>query len=197
MDRRQFLSLSALTCCSTASNAYAVTESNANRICDFDIAFITDVHIEQGQVAVGKFAKTISEINSLKSAFVWDMGDMSLYPDSGPAYINCVKQFTMPLYACPGNHDVGLNDTNPRRLFNSYFGPAYYSFDFGGVHFITLDANMVVARQGKNTVDACLDPSHHLRRAYPNRFNLYQTTRRGEFSERFLHCTAVQQRTRR
>ena len=63
MDRRQFLSLSALTCCSAASNAYAVTKSDAKRICDFDIAFITDVHIEQGQVAVGKFAKTIAEIN--------------------------------------------------------------------------------------------------------------------------------------
>lgn len=159
MDRRQFLSLSALTCYGAASHAYDVTESNANRICDFDIAFITDVHIEKGQVAIGKFGKTIAEINSLKPAFVWDMGDMSLYPDSGPAYINCVKQLNMPLYACPGNHDMGLNDTDPRELFNSHFGPAYYSFDFGGVHFITLDANMIVDRQGKNTVDACLDPT--------------------------------------
>lgn len=159
MNRRQFLSLSALTCLGATPNARAVGESNAKHISDFDIAFITDVHIEKGQVAILKFGKTISEINSLRPAFVWDMGDMSLYPDSGPAYINCVKQLTMPLHTCPGNHDVGLNDANPRKLFNSHFGPTYYSFDFGGVHFITLDANMVVGRQGKNTVDACLDPT--------------------------------------
>ncbi|MBW7992338.1 MAG: hypothetical protein FVQ84_20310, partial [Planctomycetes bacterium] len=42
-------------------------------------------------------------------------------------------------------------------FFNDFFGPTYYSFDFGGVHFITLDGNTVVHRQGKNTIDACLD----------------------------------------
>jgi hypothetical protein len=51
-----------------------------------------------------------------------------------------------------------LNDANPRRLFNDCFGPSYYSFDYGGVHFVTLDANTVVPREGKNTIDACLDP---------------------------------------
>ena len=124
---------------------------------DFDIAFITDVHIERGKIAVSKFSETISEINSRKPAFVWDMGDMSLYPSSGKAYLDCVRKLHMPLYACPGNHDIALNDTNPRRLFNDCFRRPYYSFDFGGVHFITLDGNTVVQRQGKNTIDACLD----------------------------------------
>jgi 3',5'-cyclic AMP phosphodiesterase CpdA len=86
------------------------------------------------------------------------MGDMSLYPNSGKAYLDCAKQFQMPLCACPGNHDIALHDANPRKLFNDCFGRAYYSFDFGGVHFITLDGNTVVRRQAKSTIDACIDP---------------------------------------
>ena len=158
MDRRQFLSLSAMACLGAARGTSAATGLNARDVRDFDIAFITDVHIERGKIAVSKFTKTIAEINSRKPTFVWDMGDMSLYPESGKAYLDCVKQFQMPLHACPGNHDIAMYDTNPRKLFNNCFGPAYHSFDFGGVHFITLDSNTVVHRQGKNTIDACLDP---------------------------------------
>ncbi len=158
IGRREFLSLSAMACLGATRDTSAVTRSNTRDVCDFNIAFITDVHIERGKLAASKFSRTIAEINSLKPAFVWDMGDMSLYPNSGKAYLDCIKQLQMPLHACPGNHDIALNDTNPRRLFNECFGPTYYSFDFGGVHFITLDGNTVVNRQGKNTIDACLDP---------------------------------------
>jgi len=158
MNRRQFLSYSALAYLGVAINTAAASEPVARDTRDFDVAFITDVHIERGKVAVSKFSKTIAEINSLRPAFVWDMGDMSLYPNAGRAYLDCAGQFQTPYRACPGNHDIALNDANPRRLFNDSFGPAYYSFDYGGVHFITLDGNKVVERQGKNTIDACIDP---------------------------------------
>ena len=158
MDRRQFLSLSAMACLGATSNTSDIDGPNTQDIHGFDFAFITDVHIERGKLAASKFSRTIAEINSLKPAFVWDMGDMSLYHNSGKAYFDCIKQLKMPLHTCPGNHDIALNDKNPRKLFNDCFGPAYYSFDFGSVHFITLDGNTVVNRQGKNTIDACLDP---------------------------------------
>lgn len=158
MDRRQFLSLSAAAWLGAARGTPAIPAIDMRDVRDFDIAFITDVHIERGKIAISKFSETIAEINSLKPAFVWDMGDMSLYPNSGKAYRDCAKRFQIPLRACPGNHDIALNDGNPRKLFADCFGPAYYSFDFGGVHFITLDGNTVVERQGKNTIDACLDP---------------------------------------
>jgi len=157
IGRREFLSLSAMVCLGVTGSTSADTRPNTRDISDFDIVFITDVHIERGKLAAFKFSRTIDEINSLKPAFVWDMGDMSLYPSSGKAYLDCIKQLQMPLHACPGNHDIALNDTNPRKLFNDCFGRTYYSFDFGGVHFITLDGNSVVQRQGKNTIDACLD----------------------------------------
>jgi hypothetical protein len=157
MNRRDFLSFSAMTYLAAAGGTSKAAGADPRDTRDFDIAFITDVHIEKGELAVAKFKRTIFEINALKPDFVWDMGDMSLYPNSGKAYLDCIKQFRMPFWACPGNHDIALYDANPRKLFNDCFGPAYYSFDFGGVHFITLDANTVVERQGKNTIDACLD----------------------------------------
>ena len=85
MDRRQFLSLSAMTCLGATRNTSAITGPNTRDVRDFDFAFITDVHIERGKLAASKFSRTIAEINSLKPAFVWDMGDMSLYPNSGKA----------------------------------------------------------------------------------------------------------------
>jgi len=147
-----------MTCVGAGCSLSARPKPSTQGARDFDIAFITDVHIEKGPIAVAKFKRSLAEINALQPAFVWDMGDMSLYPNSSQAYLDCAKQLQMPLHACPGNHDIALDDPNPRRLFNDAFGPTYYSFDLGGVHFITLDANIVVQRQGKNTVDACLDP---------------------------------------
>jgi len=47
MNRRQFLSLSAMACLGATRNTSAVTGPNTRDIRDFDIAFITDVHIEQ------------------------------------------------------------------------------------------------------------------------------------------------------
>lgn len=157
IDRRRFLSLSALTCLGAGCGPLPDVRPGEREARDFDFVFMTDVHIERGEPAVAKFSRTLAEINALQPAFVWDMGDMSLYPDSAEAYLNCIKQLDSPLHACPGNHDMALDDGSPRKLFNDCFGPAYYSFDFGGVHFVSLDSNAVVERQGKNTIDACLD----------------------------------------
>ena len=126
---------------------------------DFDIAVIADVHIEKREHAIPRFQATIAEINALAPALVWDLGDMSVYPDAGPVYTDCTRALAMPLRACPGNHDVGLYDADPRALFSGFFGPTYYSFDWGGVHCVTLDGNTVVEREGKNTVDACINGS--------------------------------------
>jgi hypothetical protein len=117
MDQRQFLSLSAMVCPGATCNISAVTRVNTRDLRDFDFAFITDVHIEQGKLATSKFSRTIAEINSLKPVFVWDMGDMSLYPNSGKVYLDCIKQLQMPLHACPGNHDITLANASAHHEF--------------------------------------------------------------------------------
>jgi hypothetical protein len=48
----------------------------------------------------------------------------------------------IPWYNVIGNHDINYearNDKQSDETFERVFGPAYYSFDYGNVHFIVLD----------------------------------------------------------
>lgn len=48
----------------------------------------------------------------------------------------------IPWYNVIGNHDINYEaetDSESDETFHRYFGPQYYSFDYGAVHFIVLD----------------------------------------------------------
>lgn len=48
----------------------------------------------------------------------------------------------IPWYNVIGNHDLNFEaetDSESDETFHRYFGPQYYSFDYGAVHFIVLD----------------------------------------------------------
>jgi len=48
----------------------------------------------------------------------------------------------IPWYNVLGNHDINLDapsDLHSDETFESFYGPNYYSFDFGPVHFLALD----------------------------------------------------------
>ena len=48
----------------------------------------------------------------------------------------------LPWYNVLGNHDINLDataDSVSDETFESHFGPSYYSFDYGPVHFMALD----------------------------------------------------------
>ncbi len=48
----------------------------------------------------------------------------------------------IPFYNAPGNHDIdheSPDDEHCDETFESIYGPPYYSFDYGPVHFIMLD----------------------------------------------------------
>ena len=48
----------------------------------------------------------------------------------------------IPWYNVIGNHDINYDAQNDRlsdETFERFFGPAYYSFDYGPVHFLVLD----------------------------------------------------------
>ena len=58
--------------------------------------------------------------------------------------------FPVPLWVVPGNHEnfgierdqSGVSEDNPlygKAMYRRILGPTYYSFDYGGVHFIALD----------------------------------------------------------
>ncbi len=63
--------------------------------------------------------------------------DLTLYPE----YERGVRDMGMPFFQVVGNHDLdfGPTDDGSVRTFCRHFGPNYYSFDRGEVHYIVLD----------------------------------------------------------
>jgi 3',5'-cyclic AMP phosphodiesterase CpdA len=64
--------------------------------------------------------------------------DLSLYPE----YERAVRGMGAPFFQVVGNHDLNFDtggDGQSTRTFESRFGPPYYSFDRGQVHYVVLD----------------------------------------------------------
>lgn len=64
--------------------------------------------------------------------------DLTLYPE----YERAVARLGVPFFQCVGNHDLdfdGGSDEASTVTFGRHFGPRYYSFDRGEVHYVVLD----------------------------------------------------------
>lgn len=68
---------------------------------------------------------------------MWD--DLSLLP----AYERALADLDLPAFSVVGNHDLDMQgvrtDGASTRTFERFFGPTYYSFDRGEVHYVVLD----------------------------------------------------------
>ena len=123
----------------------------------FTFVQASDTHISEQNVERTRRLKAM--VDSLKPAFVIITGDLirdALRVPEAEArgYYELLTRelatFTVPVFTVPGNHDifgierhlslVGRN--NPvygKRLHRTVRGPNYYSFNFGGLHFMGLD----------------------------------------------------------
>jgi Icc protein len=113
----------------------------------FSFVQISDSHIgfarPENPDVLGTFAKTIATINALpqQPAFVVHTGDVTHL--SKPAQFDAAKQvlstLKAPLIVLPGEHDV---IGSPRGFFDAFARPeapnGWFSFDQGGVHFLSL-----------------------------------------------------------
>jgi hypothetical protein len=67
---------------------------------------------------------------------VWD--EHKLYPE----YDKAVAKMGIPFFQCLGNHDMDYNlggDETSDKTFHQTYGPTYYSFNRGNVHYIVMD----------------------------------------------------------
>ena len=125
----------------------------------FTFVQMTDVHLDTNSLS--SFAQTVREIMGISPAFVVNTGDIvnigngvtiskTQADEWFGAYQRVVTGFNMPVYNALGNHDVA--DINLERVpgaepgcskdaYRGYFGPTYYSFDWGQYHCIVLDPN--------------------------------------------------------
>ena len=124
---------------------------------DFSFIHITDFHIgdprgflESIRETIGykSIKRCISEINLIHPDFVIISGDLvfgQLYPfEYKIEYEKCydmIQLFDVPTFLVPGNHDgyrrIGEDGL---KIWNEYFGPHYYSFDYGNYHFIGINS---------------------------------------------------------
>jgi hypothetical protein len=132
---------------------------------EFVFVQITDIHIDTEQDHIAIFEQAIDEINDIAPAFVIATGDLVLRGDEVTVsqarewfdtYATLIQDFEMPIYNVIGNHDVvGIHceqaaQTEPgynEEMYRGYFGPTYYSFDWGQYHFLVLDPNDLVDGQ--------------------------------------------------
>lgn len=71
-----------------------------------------------------------------KAAFIIHTGDIC-YENGLKAHIRLMNTANMncPVFYCVGNHDLVKGEYG-EALFESIYGPSYYSFDVGSVHYI-------------------------------------------------------------
>ncbi len=85
----------------------------------------------------------VAELVGSDAAFGITVGDI-MFDDLAliPRYNRIIAQIGIPWYNVPGNHELNFLSPNDRyslETFRRYYGPTYYSFDYGDVHFIVLD----------------------------------------------------------
>ena len=163
MNRRRFLSLSALTAGALATGAAshiarAATAAAPEAPGSFDYIFLTDTHLEPELSAADGCAMAFRKAASLHADFAIQGGDHvfdALAVDRKRAdslfdlYAHTEQALGLKVHHAIGNHDHfgifaknGIETSSSgygKQMFQERIGPTYYSFDHKGYHFIVLD----------------------------------------------------------
>jgi Calcineurin-like phosphoesterase/N terminal of Calcineurin-like phosphoesterase len=118
----------------------------------------SDTHISEK--TMDRMQKFRSIVDSVKPDFVIITGDLvkdalRVPEKEARGYYELFRQeigkLTTPVWCIPGNHEIFgierhlslVSTQNPlygRKMYHYYFGPDYYSFNYGGFHFIGLNS---------------------------------------------------------
>jgi hypothetical protein len=124
----------------------------------FRFVHASDTHIAPN--TVDRFRRFRTLVDSIHPELALLAGDlvrdaMSTPQPQSESYFELFRseasQLATPLHAVPGNHDhfaiipwrLRVDPSNPlynRGMYRKYLGPDYYSFTFGGVHFVGLNS---------------------------------------------------------
>ncbi len=122
----------------TSQQAYdfALTLCEATAHDDHAFIQITDTEIHNRGVAMDWVDYLKTYITTERPAFLIHTGDIC-YENGLRSHIQVVNNKTMgcPVYYCIGNHDLTKGDYG-EQLFESLYGPTWYSFDVGNVHYV-------------------------------------------------------------
>jgi hypothetical protein len=136
--------------------AFALARSPAPT--DFTFVHASDTHLSEKSLARTQRFRAL--VDSLKPAFVLVSGDLvrdALRVPEAEAtgyyqmYLRETARFTAPVWNVPGNHEIFgiermtslVSPANPlyaKAMYRHFLGPDYYSFTFGGIHFVGLNS---------------------------------------------------------
>lgn len=110
----------------------------------FKVAVFGDTQISS-EKGINSYARELEElVDRLDVTFGISLGDntgnwLPMFDVSN----RITSTLGKPWYNVQGNHDLNLNAENEKysnETFERVYGPAYYAFDYGDVHFIVLDS---------------------------------------------------------
>ena len=124
----------------------------------FTFIHASDTHISES--SIDRVQKLRQKADSLKPAFILMSGDLikdALRVSEKEAsrlyelYVAEINKFSVPVYNVPGNHEIFgierhsslVSVSHPlygKEMYRHYLGPDYYSFNYGGVHFIGVNS---------------------------------------------------------
>jgi predicted MPP superfamily phosphohydrolase len=141
---------------SVAQADFPLTKTPA--VSQFRFVHASDTHISDKSIE--RFNKFRAAVDSVKPDFVVVTGDLvrdalrvsekeatSLYE----MFRTESQKITSPVWSAPGNHEIFgierhlslVSQDHPlygRKMFRHFMGPDYYSFNYGGVHFVALNS---------------------------------------------------------
>lgn len=120
-------------------------------LADFSFVHVSDIHIGAGDNHKTD-AALFSEISILTPlpAFVINTGDVCETGTDAQyeLYRETMKSLSIPAYVAPGNHDVRWNPRGKEGCTLGVGQPLYQSWDYENVHFVTLDATVLLEHWG-------------------------------------------------
>jgi hypothetical protein len=121
-----------------------------NRLNDEHVLLLlADPQTQNEQEMAWLHEQTVPDVQSLASG----MGDVEMFGiacgdimyndlEFFPDYERAVQRMGVPFFQVVGNHDLDqdkLTDQASTETFSRHFGPRYYSFERGEVHYVVLD----------------------------------------------------------
>ena len=144
----------------------------APRVHDFAFVHASDTHISPASVDRTRRLRAL--VDSIAPSFLIVTGDLvrdalRVSEAEATSYYEMFARersaFRTPVWTAPGNHEnfgierdqSHVSASNPlygRGMYHKYFGPDYYSFNFGGVHFIGLNTEDIADQWYYGHVDS-------------------------------------------
>ncbi|MEA4862142.1 MAG: metallophosphoesterase [Victivallaceae bacterium] len=103
---------------------------------ELKFAWLTDIHVVEGNANSGQLAKAVAEINAGDSEFVILSGDLTNTGDNQLVFAaRLLSELKKPLYAIPGNHETNWSRDPGLEEFSRLFGGRTFVFRAGNILF--------------------------------------------------------------